>query len=89
MRVRESILRETSTLGVRATRVERTVLDRELREVATPYGPVRVKIGSLGGRPLHATPEFEDCRAAAHASGVPVQEVIAAALASWRSVSAA
>lgn len=82
--VETAFFRETSTLGIRASRVSRTVLDRESREVATPYGKVRVKLGRLGGALLNAAPEFEDCKRAAREHGVPVKEVMAAALAAFR-----
>jgi uncharacterized protein (TIGR00299 family) protein len=82
--VEAAIFKETSTLGIRATRVERTVLDRELVEVQTAYGPIRIKVGRLGGRTLNAAPEFEDCRKAASEHGVAVKEVMAAAIAAWR-----
>ena len=75
---------ETTTLGVRAFRAERTVLERRFAEVPTRYGPVRIKLGLLGGSELTATPEFEDCAAAARAHGVSVREVIAAAITAWR-----
>jgi uncharacterized protein (TIGR00299 family) protein len=82
--VEAAIFRETSTLGVRASRVERSVLDRELVEVQTSYGPVRVKVGYRAGRLLNAAPEFEDCRKAAERHGVGVKEVLAAASAAFR-----
>jgi uncharacterized protein (TIGR00299 family) protein len=81
--VEASLFRETSTLGLRASRVERSVLERELVEVQTPYGAVRVKVGRLGDRALNVAPEFEDCKAAAERAGVPVKEVVAAALAAF------
>jgi len=83
--VEEALFQETSTLGVRAHRVERSVLDREVVEVATRYGPVRVKLGRRGGAVVNAAPEFEDCRVRAKEHGVAVKEVLAAALAAWRS----
>ena len=82
--VEEALFRETSTLGVRAYRVERSVLDRELVEVETVYGPVRVKVGRRSGAEVNAAPEFEDCRQRAKERGVAVKEVLAAALAAWR-----
>jgi uncharacterized protein (TIGR00299 family) protein len=85
--VEAAIFRETSTLGIRAMRVERTVLDRELVEVQTEYGPIRVKVGRLAGKTLNAAPEFEDCRRAAQQHDVAVKEVMAAAIAAWRSKS--
>ena len=82
--VEAAFFRETTTLGVRAFRAERTVLERRFAEVPTRYGPVRIKLGLLGGSELTATPEFEDCAAAARAHGVSVREVIAAAITAWR-----
>ena len=84
VRVEAAIFRETSTLGIRAARVERAVLERELVQVHTPYGAVRVKTGYLGGRLVNAAPEFEDCRQAAERHGVAVKEVLQAALAAFR-----
>jgi uncharacterized protein (DUF111 family) len=83
-KVEAAIFRETSSLGIRRTRVERSVLERELVEVQTPYGPVRVKVGRLEGRLLNASPEFEDCKQAAERCGVAVKEVMAAAVAAFR-----
>lgn len=69
------LLRETTTLGVRVASCERVVLERELVKVATPYGDIAVKVA--GDK---ATPEYEDCRAAARRSHVPLRQVIEAAL---------
>lgn len=46
----ELVLRESTTLGVRSHRVERTVLDRHQVSVQTPHGPVRMKVGTWKGR---------------------------------------
>ena len=82
--VEDALFSETSTLGIRAHRVERTVLERELVEVTTPYGLVRIKVGRRGGMLLNAAPEFDDCHRIARQQAVPLKEVIAAALAAWR-----
>jgi pyridinium-3,5-bisthiocarboxylic acid mononucleotide nickel chelatase len=80
----EVLFAETTTLGVRRQEWERTVLGRERVEVETPYGSIGVKVGSRGGRVYNAQPEFEECRKAAEARGVPVKEVQAAAISAWR-----
>ena len=72
--------RETSSLGVRAFRVERRALEREWVAVQTQYGQVRIKLGKQGGAILQAAPEFEDCLEASRAHGVPVKDVQAAAM---------
>jgi uncharacterized protein (DUF111 family) len=83
--VARALLTETTTLGVRWHRVERQVLDRELHEVETPWGRVRVKVGRLDGRETGAHPEYQDCLDRARAAGVPVKDVLVEALAAWRS----
>ena len=85
--VEGEIFRQTTTLGIRAQRVERRVLERESVEVATPYGKVRVKVGRLAGAVVNVAPEFEDCRQAAERQGVPLKEVMAAALSAFRGAS--
>ncbi len=39
-----------------------------------------MKIGSRGGKTVTVSPEFEDCRRAAFERGVPLREVIQAAI---------
>jgi hypothetical protein len=80
----EVLFAETTTIGMRRTEWDRTVLERESVEVATPYGTVRMKLARRGGRLVNAAPEFEDCLRAARERAVPVKEVWAAALAAHR-----
>ena len=74
------LLRESTSLGVRSFPVERRALERDWVQVETPWGRVRVKRGLRNGEVLNAHPEFEDCREVAEASGVPLKQVMAAAL---------
>lgn len=79
------MLRESTTLGVRTFAVERTTLARHHVSVETRYGPVRIKVGTLGAEALNAAPEYEDVRALAEVARVPVKQVWAEALAAyWR-----
>jgi uncharacterized protein (TIGR00299 family) protein len=82
--VEEVLFRETTTLGVRRHECARTTLERESITVSTAYGPIAVKLGRRGDLVLNAQPEFEDCRHAAQVAGVPVKEVLAAAVAAYR-----
>lgn len=77
------LLRETTTLGLRAREEDRVVLERGFTNVETAYGPVRIKTGSFGDRMLNAMPEYEDCALAAQVSGVPLKLVMQAALAAF------
>jgi len=67
----ELILRESTTLGVRSFSVDRKKLPREVREVETRYGKVRVKVSGE----IRFQPEYDDCRRIAREKGVPIQEV--------------
>jgi pyridinium-3,5-bisthiocarboxylic acid mononucleotide nickel chelatase len=78
-RLADLLLRETPTLGVRYQALSRTVAGREIRAVETPWGRVRVKIKLLGGQPVAAAPEYEDCARLAAAAGVPLEQVMEAA----------
>jgi uncharacterized protein (TIGR00299 family) protein len=69
------LFRETTTLGIRRTRCPRWKLAREMQEVASPWGPVRVKVADLGDGKTRVTPEYESCRAIAERTGVPLREV--------------
>jgi uncharacterized protein (DUF111 family) len=48
---------------------------RELVEVETRWGKVRIKLGRRSGQELNAQPEYEDCRALAEKHGVPLKSV--------------
>jgi uncharacterized protein (TIGR00299 family) protein len=82
--VTAALFAETPTLGLRRHAVQREALERELVPVETEYGEVRVKVAPREGRALGAHPEYDDCLARARERGVPVREVMAAALAAWR-----
>ena len=73
------VLQETPTLGVRQQTMGRHTAVRILRSVETPWGTVRVKVKVLNGRPVAASPEYDDCARLAEAAGVPLAEVMAAA----------
>ena len=73
-----TVLAETTTIGVRFHSVERRKLERSFTTVATPYGPVSVKVCSLDGI-RRLAPEYEDCARLARRHEVPIQAVYAAA----------
>lgn len=67
---------ESSAIGVRATESDRLMLEREIRRVDTPLGKVRVKIVSDGEGGTLVSPEYEDCKAIARKTGVPLRDVV-------------
>jgi len=84
IRLEELILTQTSSLGVRSFLCERLVAHREWHKVTVGNGrSVRVKLArDRHGKLVNAQPEYEDCAAYATEYGVPLKDVITAALAS-------
>lgn len=80
-RMARFLAEETGTLGVRLREMERFVLEREIVEIATRFGPIRFKRSSFPGEgAIRLTPEYDDCVAAARERGVPFLRVWEAAL---------
>jgi uncharacterized protein (DUF111 family) len=79
--LRRLIFQATPTFGIREWSVARTALARHHETVETPYGPVRIKVGKLEGRPITRTPEFDDCATRAREAGVTPRQVAEAATA--------
>ncbi|MGH7283394.1 MAG: nickel insertion protein, partial [Polyangiaceae bacterium] len=78
--VSAAMLRETTSLGVRRYAVGRIERPRRMAEVDTPFGRIPVKIAEGPFGPAQVKPEFDACAIAAKTHGVPVREVIRAAL---------
>jgi len=71
------MLLESATLGVRMHHAERLKAGREVREIETPLGPVRVKLKTIGAEVIAVAPEYDDCRALAEKLKLPVETVMA------------
>ena len=67
---------ETTTLGVRRREEMRQALSRRWENVETPWGEVRIKIGSINGTVTNYAPEYEDCRRIAAENHVPLKQVM-------------
>ena len=79
-KLRDTIFCESSTLGVRSRRETRHILARRHEQVQTPWGEVRIKIGSMAGADSQFAPEYEDCRRIAAERHVPLKTVMQEAL---------
>ena len=76
----KTILARLPTLGVRKFEGTRHILPREIRNVETEYGVIRVKCHHLPDGTLRKVPEYEDCRKAAQTHGVSTDQVRTAAI---------
>jgi uncharacterized protein (TIGR00299 family) protein len=72
----KTILKETTTIGLRFYEVNRVVLNRETKLMDTEFGKVKIKFSGLGEEILKATPEYEDCKRIAKKMRIPLIEVM-------------
>ena len=77
------IFRETTTLGIRRSTQERTILHREIQKVQTEYGEVQIKVAKSGQTIVNVQPEYEDCASIARVKNISWREVHRLALQSW------
>jgi uncharacterized protein (TIGR00299 family) protein len=82
-RLVDLVFRETTTIGVRFTEMQRECLERETVTVPTPLGPVRFKIARRDGQVFNAQPEFDDLVRLANEHSRPVKDVQALAAKAW------
>ncbi|PIV99214.1 MAG: TIGR00299 family protein, partial [Deltaproteobacteria bacterium CG17_big_fil_post_rev_8_21_14_2_50_63_7] len=80
------IFSESTTLGLRETKVRRFSLQRHSLSVTTPFGEVRLKLGRRGSLILTVAPEYQDARRAAEAQDVPIKRVFDEAHAAGRAL---
>ena len=82
--LRDLLLRETTTIGLRWRLEHKMALDREFAEVETEWGKVRIKVARWpSGEVANASPEYEVCRNLARTHKVPLKEVMQAAMRAW------
>ncbi|WP_196595338.1 nickel pincer cofactor biosynthesis protein LarC [Pectinatus frisingensis] len=71
----EIIFRESTTLGLRISKIKRAALNRKIKLVSTAYGQIHCKIAYYNGKISNISAEYEDCRALAKKKNVPIREV--------------
>ena len=82
--IEEILFTEGLTFGIRKQILQRSKLQRDFAKVATEFGEIKIKTGSLNGRIVTAKPEFSDCAAAAKKHKVAVKTVIQTAIAEYK-----
>ena len=68
------IFEETTTIGIRYSRMERTILPRETRTLPTPWGEVQVKVCTLNGKE-QLYPEYESVAQLSREKEIPFAEI--------------
>jgi hypothetical protein len=78
---------ETTTLGIRRLTQQRTILSREIQQVQTKYGEIRVKVAWSNRSPqkkiTNVQPEYEDCARVARLNHCSWREIHQLALQAW------
>ena len=74
----EIIFNETTTIGIRRYKVERTILKRQEAKAKTAYGEVELKICEKNGI-VYRYPEYESVKKLCEVAGVPFKVVYQAA----------
>lgn len=69
------IFAETTTIGIRRSEMERTVLKREIRTIETSLGPARVKLCIMPDGEKRCYPEYESASVLAGRTGKSLSEV--------------
>jgi hypothetical protein len=74
-RLEQIIFNETTTIGIRRMRMERTVLKRQTAQIETPFGPAQVKICTLPDGTQRCYPEYQSACELAQKNHVPLQDI--------------
>jgi uncharacterized protein (TIGR00299 family) protein len=79
--LRDLLLRETTTIGLRWRLENKVALEREFVEAETAWGKIRIKVARWpSGEVANASPEYEVCRNIAHQHGIPLKQVMQEAM---------
>lgn len=68
------MFRETTTIGIRRAKMDRSILKRGERRIATPLGEARIKVCQTGGL-VRFYPEYDSVSRLAKESGTPFAQV--------------
>lgn len=68
------IFEETTTIGIRYTKMERAILQREQRAVQTPWGEAQVKVCNLNGKE-QTYPEYESVAQLSRENQIPFAKI--------------
>ena len=74
-KVRNTIYKNTTTIGLREYTVEKDMLKRIVKTIQTKYGKIRIKEAYLDDQLISSKPEYEDCKALAIKHDVDINEI--------------
>lgn len=74
--IEKIIYRETTTLGIRRKKVERSCLKRKFYDFNSTFGKVKIKAAYYEGELLKIAPEYEECRKIAEKEAKPLKDIM-------------
>ena len=83
--ISQIIFRETTTLGLRRSTLERVTLPRKSESVSTEWGDLEGMVADLPDGTQRFSPEFASCQEIADKQKVPLMQVYTAARQAWNS----
>lgn len=69
------IFRETTTIGIRKVKMERSILEREFETLCLPMGEIKVKKCTLPDGTIRRYPEYEEVARLARKTNKSIQEI--------------
>jgi pyridinium-3,5-bisthiocarboxylic acid mononucleotide nickel chelatase len=82
--VETSMLENSTSFGIRFHPMKRKVLERSHRTIQTEWGEVRMKLGTMDGKIIQASVEYEDAADLARRHKLPLRRVLEEAKHRWR-----
>jgi len=74
-KIENILFAETTTLGIRKTKLTRKILKRKKIKFESSYGTVTLKIAYKNDKILKFSPEYEECKKIAHNTDTPLQKI--------------
>ena len=69
------IFTETTTLGIRISKMRRRKLERKIKKLKTSLGEIKVKVSIQNNKIIGGSPEYEDCKKIAIERNLPLKKV--------------
>lgn len=73
--MKEILLTETTSLGLRVNPVEKSFLERKSFLLNTRFGKIRIKSSFYNGKLLHQKPEYDDCKKISLEKGMSMEKI--------------
>ena len=79
----ELILKNSTSIGVRWSEVNRMTLRRTVEDFSSSFGQVGIKVSCWGDEPIRVTAEYEDLKRLTREKGLPIGDIRSAVLAEY------